>query len=472
MLLLGVVNAARSQREVTAVQQVVNLLESLQDKVKQEGLNEAKTYNEFAKFADVELEQCHLSIAQNSEDVNSLRAALDSSKAQQQDLQTELTQTHSDIAKLKAKMKSEMGSHQTKTQHFTKELNDHGMAISQLSKAILALQQSRSDAFVFVQDTLKTMSRKFSDMDIPVPENNYDFHSDTVLDTLKDLKSSFVQGKDDLEHAHLDATAAHDQAMQVDTRNLSNFERISGEKENSLSETNENIGEKQRLLTETFATLHDKDLYCKELLQKAIRQRQLWQQRSQSRLAELQALVEATTIIKGTVTERDASRTTNRKAAKSGQISLLQTSSKSKIAMRKLLKVSESVDAVFSPMERAVEVLMHAGRVLKSHELSALATQASENPMSQVTQMIEELIQRLLSEQGDEANHKGWCNTELQKVKQKRDLYSRDVQRNSEIVKKTEALRAKLSETISGLAQEGKLIEKALSEASAQRNDQ
>lgn len=69
----------------------------------------------------------------------------------------------------------------------------------------------------------------------------------------------------------------------------------------------------------------------------------------------------------------------------------------------------QGVEAVAATMA----FLRSTSRRLGSHALSALAMRAQEDPFAKVKTLIEELLKRLLAEEGKEAEQKGWCDTEL-----------------------------------------------------------
>merc|ERR1719421_1791125 len=57
---------------------------------------------------------------------------------------------------------------------------------------------------------------------------------------------------------------------------------------------------------------------------------------------------------------------------------------------------------------------------LNSRVLSALAVRVSEDPFKKVKKMIQDLIYKLMEEAQNEAEHKGWCDTELSTNEQTR----------------------------------------------------
>merc|ERR1719379_1564763 len=53
--------------------------------------------------------------------------------------------------------------------------------------------------------------------------------------------------------------------------------------------------------------------------------------------------------------------------------------------------------------------------------LSTLAVKAGEDPFVKIKGMIQDMIEKLLEEEADEANHKGYCDEEISKTVKDRD---------------------------------------------------
>merc|ERR1719469_249593 len=73
-----------------------------------------------------------------------------------------------------------------------------------------------------------------------------------------------------------------------------------------------------------------------------------------------------------------------------------------------------------APQQRVAEYLRGRAQDLNSKVLSALAVRVADDPFSKVKKMIKDLIVRLMEEANEEAEHKGWCDTELSTNEQTR----------------------------------------------------
>merc|ERR1712187_194922 len=84
---------------------------------------------------------------------------------------------------------------------------------------------------------------------------------------------------------------------------------------------------------------------------------------------------------------------------------LLQVSS---TALAQLRSNTHSADQA-----RVTEDLRQQAQRLNSRVLSALAARSADDPFVKVKKMTKDLIVRLMEEANEEAEHKGWCDTEL-----------------------------------------------------------
>merc|ERR1719265_95380 len=104
--------------------------------------------------------------------------------------------------------------------------------------------------------------------------------------------------------------------------------------------------------------------------------------------------------------------------------------------------------------------------------LASLAVQVAADPFAKLKVLIQELIQRLLQEAADEANHKGWCDKETSAAKQDRDHNAEEITGLNDRLALNEALRDKLTEEIDILDKEIKELEDELAKATKMRADE
>merc|ERR1719379_704427 len=83
--------------------------------------------------------------------------------------------------------------------------------------------------------------------------------------------------------------------------------------------------------------------------------------------------------------------------------------------------------------------------------------------------MIRDMITKLMEEANEEAEHKGWCDTELTTNQQTRDSKSDEVDQLNAEVETLTATIAKLSSDITELTEGIATLDKAMAEATADR---
>merc|ERR1740120_64118 len=103
------------------------------------------------------------------------------------------------------------------------------------------------------------------------------------------------------------------------------------------------------------------------------------------------------------------------------------------------------------PREVIAQALKSSGEHLKSTLLTALASKIAADPLAKVKQLINELVERLLTEAANEANQKGWCDKAMSDAKQKRDFAAEEIASLNSQMQKLEADRDRLNEELSEL---------------------
>merc|ERR1719327_1537055 len=210
------------------------------------------------------------------------------------------------------------------------------------------------------------------------------------------------------------------------------------EKNKERTVTTESIATAQGDMTNMNAVLNDDRTYLKDLTIKCELKAKQWDQRSSMRAAELSAITQALTVLTGQVATQAGKVGEGGRSAmiqEGGedddlQVSFVQKAAVVKSALRLVKKAgvvpSRSDEDVIRT--KLIAIFKAAGKKFKSPVLSTLAVKVAEDPFVKIKGMIQEMIEKLLEEEADEANHKGWCDEEISKTVKDRDYRLRDIE--------------------------------------------
>merc|ERR1719440_1476603 len=215
------------------------------------------------------------------------------------------------------------------------------------------------------------------------------------------------------------------------------------EKNKERTTTTESIATAQGDMTNMNAVLNDDRTYLKDLTIKCELKAKQWDQRSSMRADELSAITQALTVLTGSVATQagkvgEGGRSAMIQEDDDLQVSFVQKAAVAKTALR-LVKKAGVVPARSDEdliRTKLIAIFKEAGKKFKSPVLSTLAIKVAEDPFVKIKGMIQEMIEKLLEEEADEANHKGWCDEEISKTVKDRDYRLSDI----------EALHASLEE--------------------------
>jgi len=486
--------------DVTPVEKVIMMIKDLQTKVTEEGHMEATTYDKFACFCKSKTDEKVEAISEGETDRDALITKIEDLQAKRAQLDLDIQQLNEDIAGYEEQITEAKKMRGEEVSTFDAALTDMTKAISALERAIDTLKASKpslaqvkslvrtsllmADAMDMAPKSRKVVTMLLSE-DQPitdVPVSDYDYHSNSIIETLEGLLNTFRERKTTLESDNETAESDYNVAMQAKLDQLKQAQETLENKQKEKTETTEEIATSQSDLTETNAMLNDDRVYLKDLTEKCETKAKLWDQRSQMRADELSALTQALSVLESAVAEKAEA------TGEGGRSDLVQKETKTEAkSVEPVAFVQEKLVRKMVPdddaekQEKLVSLLTSEGKKLKSTVLSTLALKvqaaaasgvSKEDPFKKIKAMIQELIERLLQEEADEGNHKGWCDTEISKTLKDRDYRLRDITDLHSSIEKLNARKEKLNLTKTELTEEIATLEEDLENQTAARQEE
>jgi len=376
------------------------------------------------------------------------------------------------------------------------EAADLSKALSSLKAAIKALEDSKPASFLQLRHSIDHALALAESMDlISAPKQQalatfvqqtvgvdpadptYQFHSQGIIDTLKKLLDEFTTKKSELDAEFSKSSAACKSTIGGLEKQIEKNSAAMEQLEKDIIKLTETIAKAREDLVNAEATLKDDQLYMKDLTKLCEGRANDWDQRSQLRGGELEALTAALKVLKDEVAPMDKAANKRAMLVQQKQIPKLSLSTGPKLqktvsflqSFQKedsfLSVVHKSGSSAAAKQERAISFLKHAGDRLHSETLSVIAMHVASDPFTKVKKLIQQLIERLLAEATAEATKKGFCDTELGKARKDRDFRFQDVNSLSVELGSLEAKRDELKAEIAQLTEDLEALEKALKEA-------
>jgi len=474
--------AAARGAKMAAVKKVTAMLEGLQAQVLEEGEAEAATYNKFACFCKDTTKDKTEAIKEGEDEKADLTATIKGLQDKRDKLDAKIKELLSDIETTEEEMKKAEEERAKELALYKTNEADLTAALEALTGAIQKMKASKSPSllqFQSMRQTIKTAmmladalnigsagSQKTVSMFLQqAPEvqmEDYKFHSDDIIATLEKLLGQFRDEKTSIDAAEVKSVQEFTLFMQIKKDLLKKLNHELAVAKKDKAETIASIETNSEQLTTVAATLLDDQEYLKELAQMCHEKALTWDQRSKLRQNELAMLTEVIGIIKTSVTG-NTSAATMRFAQQHTSLRLASAIANSEQAMEAVEAEAEQAEGTpigFLQSARrslrgkptddgargvVVALLRQQGDKLKSTLLTALAGKISADPFAKVKQLIQELIERLLTEAANEANQKGWCDKATKDAEQKRDYAAEEIATLNSEMAELEALIDKLT---------------------------
>jgi len=318
--------------------------------------------------------------------------------------------------------------------------------------------EARSKIEAFLEESAQQQQQDFqqgaeSSVEAAPEATAYAFQSDGVIEWLKKLLVKFSREMDTLDKEEVSAQQTYDLLLQDLSANI---ELATKDKEDKVSTK----ADKTQAAAKGEGNLRDgkaadvKNL--KELTATCKKKSDEFKARLETRADELEAIQKALDIISGEA------------VAKVPLLEIAHASRHSQATTTALAAVRSERN---SAGQAEVAAYLHGtARALDSHVLEAVANYASSvDEFGKVKRMIKDILAELIEEESSEAKKTGWCDTELAKSAQTRKEKSEAVEMLSAEIERLEASVVKGAEDLAELSKSILLLDATIIRATRLR---
>jgi hypothetical protein len=453
MVLLSAPACSSTQTDVTPIEKVIEMMDSMLAKGKKEKHEEEVEFTKFHEWCDQVKDEKTNSIAEATAQIAELAAAIDKAESDAEVLAEEISELEAEIAKLTADAESATAVRKKENTDYKAAHQDFSESIDALGRAIQVLKTREADVpqsllqltkMALVPAKEKALITSFlalnNEAGVAAPEANaYEFQSGGIVAVLEKLKLKFEDQRLALEKEEMSSKANYEVLLQQLTDDIkadkASVEKKTAMKAKRLEDAATAKGDKE--VTETSKAKDESVL--SDTLAECQKTSEEYENNQVVRAGEIKALTEAIKII--------SSGDVSGMGDKHLPAALLQTKATS---LAQLRSSASSQDV----RQRVVALLQSRAQKLGSKYLALIATKASEDPFGKVKKMIKDLIVKLMEEANAEADQHAFCETELATNKQTREIKTSEVEELQAELESQNALFEKLTTEITELSEE------------------
>jgi len=477
LLLLAAVPLAQSREQVavTPVQKVIQLLNGMVEKGKKEKHEEQVQFAAYKQFCDDTTVEKQRAIKEANEMIEMLQADIEKYEADAARLAKEIAKHDEDISTWEGDFKAATKVREIENADYIATHKDYTESIDALDEGIQTLKAQAHDVKqaaaaltqVSSSNIVPAESKRIIDaflaqdpddenLAVAAPEANaYEFQAQGIVDMLTKLGGKFEDERTELEKEETNARHAFEMLSQDLKAQIDQATQARTEKAEAKAKALQAAADAKGDLQDTTTTRDDDSKYLADLTATCEQKSAAFAERQQLRADEIAAVEKAIEILS------------------SGAVSGASEKHLPQLVQLKTSALSQLRAEVQNPNQlRVAAYLKEQGSRINSRVLSALAMRVSEDPFKKVKKMIKDLIVKLMEEANEEAEHKGWCDTELSTNEQTRKEKTEAVETLHAEIDELEASIAQLTEQITELTKAVAELDAAVATATSIREEE
>merc|ERR1719235_1794690 len=301
----------------------------------------------------------------------------------------------------------------------------------------------------------------------------YEAHSGGVVEMVEGMGEKFEDKKNEIEKQEMNMKQAYNMMVQDLDSQIKSNTKSSSKKTAAKGAAGEAKAQAEGDLATAEASLADDEKYLTDLTNECTQKAMDYEKRQTVRQGEIEAIQKAIEIMSSGAVAGGSQHTYLLQEEISGfkdDLERLQ----GRAAIRKMNHVAASLaqlrSASSSSTQKSVaDFLEQRAAETGSRVLSLMATRVSADPFKKVSKMIKDMITKLMEEANEEAEHKGFCDTEMATNKNTRDAKTEDVEQLTAEAQKLNADIAQLAEEITMIGEEITQLDAEMAKSTALR---
>jgi len=470
--------AARMQ--AGPIQKVIQLLGDIQMKRIKEGEAEQANFEKYSRWCEKTAIEKQNTIADFKEQITTLKATSDTATSNIEQLDAMVEELSQAISTNEEQSKEAGALRAKEHKDFLTRDADLGATVDMLARAHMVLKKNLNSAnaafiqmslekvmgtlksivdasFVNLEDrqVIEALIQQSSseddsgaaslDLDMSKP---YESKSGVILDTISSMKEKAEVTRNEEQKQEMKAQHAFEMLSSSLEDEITSLKKQLDDSKKKKNRNAESKATAEGDLESVTKDLGGDEKYLADLQRECMEKADEFSQGQTERAAELKVLAEAKKIL--AAAGKGAALVQNQQQASNdlfqGVPSFLQT----KMAAR--TRTASQMQREYQT--RAADYLMQEGDRIGSWVLSQVGSHIQADPFGKVKQMISEMVEKLLEEQAEEAEHKTWCDGELTKTKKSLASKESKMEDISTKIEKAQATSAKLEEQVKALASE------------------
>jgi len=473
--LVAIFLGAAQASTVTPVQKVIQLLNGMVEKGKKEKHEEQVQFAAYKQFCDDTTVEKQRAIKEANEMIEILQADIQKYEADAAQLAKEIAKHDEDISTWEGDFKAASKVREIEHTDYVATHKDYTESIDALDEGIATLKKQAHDVKqaaaslmqISASNIIPAESKKVIDaflaqdpddenLAVAAPEANaYEFQAQGIVDMLTKLAGKFEDERTDLEKEETNARHAFEMLSQDLKAQIGQATSARTEKSEAKAKALQSSADAKGDLQDTTTTRDDDSKYLADLTATCEQKSSDFASRQQLRAEEIAAVEKAIEILS------------------SGAVSGASEKHLPQLMQVKSTSLAQLRSAEQNPNQlRVAAYLKGQASRINSRVLSALAMRVADDPFKKVKKMIKDLIVKLMEEANEEAEHKGWCDTELSTNEQTRKEKTEAVETLHAEIDELEASIAKLTEEITDLTKAVAELDAAVAKATSVREEE